>query len=790
MPIRPIFAKKRRSAAAILLFALLLSACSRDAGRVAPRRDYAPLVAKLQACIEYQMQDKSVPGLSIALVDDQDVVWARGFGVADRDKNIPATAQTVYRIASVSKLFTDLAVMQLVERGELDLDVPIQNYLPDFRPENPFGKPQTLRQLLSHHSGLVREPPVGSYFDPSEPPLQQVVASLNRTQIVYEPETRTKYSNAAITLLGWLLQQRSGQPYSDYIAAHVLQPAGLRHSSFVPTEEILQKLSQGYLWTYDGRMFAAPHFEYGIGPAANLYAPMTDLAQFLKVLFHDGRGPGGQVVQPETLQRMWRPQFTGGNSGFGLGFYVTEYRGFKRIGHTGAVHGYSTEFIALPELKFGLAMCANKDGAYSMLRRISLYAFDLAIARRGGAPLPDFRRTDPVAPEVARRLAGKFSDGERNLELVERDGELYAWYGGVRARVRARGDTLITDDVLAYGTEIVPQAPDHVLVNGRGFHRLPDVCPPPPPPRWHDLIGEYGWDHNTQYILEKDGRLYSLIEWFFLYPLTELRPDVFAFPDYGLYQGEELHFRRDAAGRVTRVVTAGVPFARREVGTEAGQVFRIRPQKPVPELRRIALAASPPPQPDTLLQPNLVDLAKLEPTLKFDIRYATTNNFVGAKFYEQPRAFLQRPAAEALVRVQRRLRQQGFGLLIHDAYRPWYVTKMFWDATPDSLKRFVADPAKGSIHNRGAAVDLTLFDLATGKPVDMVSGYDEFSPRAYPAYPGGTSRQRWHRELLRRSMEAEGFRVYRWEWWHFNAKNARRYPVLNVRFEELETPDE
>jgi D-alanyl-D-alanine dipeptidase len=226
----------------------------------------------------------------------------------------------------------------------------------------------------------------------------------------------------------------------------------------------------------------------------------------------------------------------------------------------------------------------------------------------------------------------------------------------------------------------------------------------------------------------------------------------------------------------------GAWYVRRPV--EAG-TFRITPRRPVEELRVEALRATPPPQPDTLRPPDLVELQSLDPTIKYDIRYATTNNFMSAVFYSQQRAFLQRPAAEAVVRAHRRLAPLGYGLLIHDAYRPWYVTKMFWDATPDSLRHFVADPRAGSRHNRGAAVDLTLFDLKTGQPVEMPGGYDEFSPRSYPEYPGGTERQRWHRELLRRVMEAEGFRVYDFEWWHFDYRDWRRYPVLNKRFEEL-----
>ncbi len=743
---------------------------------------------KLESFIRYQIEDKHLPALSIAVVDGQEVLYAKGFGHADPEKKMPATPETVYRIASVSKLFTDIAVMQLVERGELALDAPITEYLPDFRPENPFGKPITLRQLMSHRAGLVREPPVGSYFDPTEPPLERVIASLKRTRLVYEPGSRTKYSNAAITLLGWLLQQKTGRYYADVIREAVLLPMGLERAGFVLTPDLRRRLATGFLWTYDGRFWPAPHFEYAIGPAANMYASMLDLAQFLKVLFRGGEGPNGRILRAETLQQMWQPQFVAPEqkSGYGLGFYVTEYKGYKRIGHTGAVHGYATEFIALPELKIGVAMSTTRDVANSVLRQISLYAFDLLIAQKQGRPLPDWRRTHPVDPQRARRLDGTYRNQDgRYLELVERDGELYAWRGSLRVRVRARGDTLIFDDVLSHGGWLVPQPDGSLKYHNGVYTRLPDRKPAPAPERWRALIGEYGWDHNTLYILEKRGRLHALIEWFFLYPLQEVGPDSFAFPDYGLYHGEHVVFRRDAQGQVTAAVAAGVEFRRRAVGAEAGETFRIVPVKPVAELRRAAAKARPPQQQGNFLKPDLVELRSLDPTIRYDIRYATTNNFMGAKFYDQARAFLQRPAAEALVRVHRKLKERGYGLLIHDAYRPWYVTKMFWDATPDSLKQFVADPSQGSIHNRGAAVDLTLYDLQTGMPVEMVSGYDEFSPRAFPDYPGSTSLQRWYRELLRDAMEAEGFRVYRWEWWHFNYRDAAKYPILNVRFEEI-----
>ena len=226
-------------------------------------------------------------------------------------------------------------------------------------------------------------------------------------------------------------------------------------------------------------------------------------------------------------------------------------------------------------------------------------------------------------------------------------------------------------------------------------------------------------------------------------------------------------------------------FQRRAVGPREGTAFKIKPVRPVDEIRREALAAQPPLEPGEFLEPHLVELTTLDPTIKLDIRYASTNNFMGTVLYRQARAFLQRPAAQALVRAHRSLNRQGYGLLIHDAYRPWYVTKMFWDATPEDKKIFVANPAHGSRHNRGVAVDLTLYVLKTSRPVRMVGGYDEFSERSYPDYPGGTSLRRWHRELLRRAMEEQGFQVYEFEWWHFDYKDWSKYPIMNIAFESI-----
>jgi D-alanyl-D-alanine dipeptidase len=194
---------------------------------------------------------------------------------------------------------------------------------------------------------------------------------------------------------------------------------------------------------------------------------------------------------------------------------------------------------------------------------------------------------------------------------------------------------------------------------------------------------------------------------------------------------------------------------------------------------------TPPHEQGPFRKPELVELIKLDPTIHLDIRYATANNFLGRPVYTEARAFMQRPAAEALARANRTLHKQGYGLVIHDGYRPWAVTKIFWDATPEDKKIFVADPAQGSRHNRGCAVDLSMFDLKTGQTVEMPSGYDEMSERSHINYAGGSAESRRLRETLRAAMEAEGFAVYEPEWWHYDYKDWKAYPILNIPFAEI-----
>jgi len=247
-----------------------------------------------------------------------------------------------------------------------------------------------------------------------------------------------------------------------------------------------------------------------------------------------------------------------------------------------------------------------------------------------------------------------------------------------------------------------------------------------------------------------------------------------------------LAFKQRKTEPIWEIFTQVGPYHRLPYSVPGGNIKVVKPTRSLEEIRTEALAARPPEEKGPYRNSDLVELAKLDPAIHLDIRYATANDFLGKAVYTQARAFLQRPAAEALVRALHRLQPYGYGLLIHDGYRPWYVTKIFWEATPQEGKIFVADPAQGSRHNRGCAVDLTLYDLRTDEPVEMTGLYDEMSPRSFPNYPGGTSLERWHRDLLRWAMESEGFTVYENEWWHFDYKDWREYAIGNVPFEKLD----
>jgi D-alanyl-D-alanine dipeptidase len=329
--------------------------------------------------------------------------------------------------------------------------------------------------------------------------------------------------------------------------------------------------------------------------------------------------------------------------------------------------------------------------------------------------------------------------------------------------------------------QILAQSPSTPALSIEPGSKPPDVST-----AWKQLVGIYGQAKEPSVvILERDNVLFWRLadgnEW----PVSQVDATRYSVSPAKPVAPQAFVVRPDSTGAITALRLQGQEYVRTDAGSDPTHFYHVTPVRPLSEIRAEALRASPPAEPGPFREPDLVELVSLDPAFHLDIRYAQSDNFLSTPSYTEARAFMQRPAAEALLRALNKVIPLGYGFLVHDAYRPWYVTKIFWDATPPAGHDFVADPQKGSKHNRGCAVDITLYDLATGKPVEMPGLYDEMSPRSFPNFPGGTSLQRWHRELLRHAIESEGFTVDGNEWWHYDYKDWKHYPIMNVPFEKL-----
>ena len=493
-------------AAATLSLSLAPASCAPDpAPGVTPRPSYADVAAALETMIERERDQKGLAAMSIALVDDEGVAWAAGFG--EQSPGVPATASTVYRVGSVSKLFTDIAVMQLAERGEIDIDAPVRSYLPDFAPDNRSGTAITLRQLMSHRAGLIREPPSGNYFDDSGTDLAATIASLNGLPLIYEPEARIKYSNAGIAVVGYVLEVTRGEPFADYVKRAVIDPIGMRTSAFSREPDLADDLARAYMWGFDRPDFDAPGFDLGMAPAGSMYSTVLDLARFMEVMFQ--RGARLLSAEPTLRRHVGTPVFSrprpwtpcGSRSsrihadGYGLGFAVQERFGERWLGHGGAIYGFSTQLAFLPGSRLGVVVVSAVDGTNTVTSRVADAALELMLAARSGEPLPTgpTRPTTPLDPALVLELQGTYGDGDDALELDARDGRLFMTpaRGGATTELRARGDTLIVDDRLAFGDRFLWRAggaaattallPLRPRPRRRTRHTAPPPAPRPPP---------------------------------------------------------------------------------------------------------------------------------------------------------------------------------------------------------------------------------------------------------------------------------------------------------------------
>ena len=708
--------------------------------------------AAIDAAAAAEVEDKQLPSLVVAVAGRDGLLWSKAYGFEDAAKTRPASVDSIYRVGSITETLTGLLVKELAAAGRLDLDKPVSTYLAGFKPTNPFGGAVTLRELLAHTSGLVSQPPVGSSLANDEPGLAATVDSLNRTTLVAAPGTTAKHSDAGLAVAARTLEVVTDRSYDDLVRERLLSPRGMRSSALSHSQ--VSNLVYAEVAPFDSTRFAAPVFDFGAGPAGGLYTSARDLAQLTSTLL------AGKAL---------------------AGFAAATAGGWQTLECAGQVYGFSSYVSLVPDHGLAVFVLASLDGSPSP-GRLARYATKVLAATEESRALPGWPRSVAFGPR-AREAAGVFRHGQDSLMLRVVGGRLYLEAPTVAAEVRRAGDALVLDDTGTYSTELhISADSSRVVLFGNTYERTSATRPPPASRAIQDVVGDYGWPYAHIRVYERDGHAYARTSWSTYQPLEAAGRDRWALPrDGGPFRLETIRFQRDARGRVNAADLSGVVLPRRDFGAEAVEALR-KSMRPIASLRAEALAAQPPAEPGPKRVSELTELTPRMAGVRLDVRYATSNNFLHTPVYTQGRAFLQRPAADAVRQVAADLAPKGFGLTIHDAYRPWFVTRMFWDATPDYNHIFVADPSQGSRHNRGAAVDLTLHELKSGKIVIMPGGYDEMSSRSYPLYIGGTSLQRWRRDVLREAMEARGFTVYEAEWWHFDFNGWQDFPISNLEF--------
>jgi CubicO group peptidase (beta-lactamase class C family) len=382
-------------------------------------------IGLLSAWIESQMAYSGLPGLSIGIVHDQQLVWAAGFGRAGLEPARPATPDTLYRIASITKLFTSTAVMQLRDAGKLRLDDPLVQYLPWFRigGAHAEGPDPTIRHLLTHTAGLPREAGFAYWTDGEFPTSEQIRQRLAAQQAALPTETVWKYSNLGLTLAGEVVAAVAGQGYAEYVADHILEPLGMRRTWVATPPADHPDLATGYARRLPaGGRAAAPFTDgRGITPAANMTTCVSDLARFAMLQFRDGPAGGTQILRGSTLREMQRVHWLEPDweAGWGLGFRIMRTRGKTYVGHGGALRGYRTIVHLCPADRIGVIVLTNADDGNPLLFAEKAFQWVApAILKLVTPPAP-------VAPPAGwERYAGRYRSPWADVQVLVVDGRL------------------------------------------------------------------------------------------------------------------------------------------------------------------------------------------------------------------------------------------------------------------------------------------------------------------------------------------------------------------------------
>lgn len=668
-------------------------------------------------------EQNNIPGIAFGIVGNGRLLYAGGTGYSNLDKKIKVSPSSVYRIASMTKSFTAMAILMLRDAGKLNLDDPVSRFIPEMKNTPPLSSDSrqiTIRDLLSHTAGFPEDNPW------ADRQLQRTDEELIRfmakgVSLSTPPGTGYEYSNLGFALLGNIVTKASGSHYIDFINQHIFQPLGMQHTYWEYTDVPADLLTHGYRrvngeWREEEMLHSGAY-----GAMGGLLTSIEDFSRYMNLhlaAWPASSQPDNGILKRSSLREMHTPGNISGffpaattaagepcprvNSyNFGLG-WSKDCEGKEQITHSGGLPGFGTHWAILPAYGIGIVSFSNLT--YAANSALNSRLLDTLIALAGLQPRQ-------IAPSAILR--------QRKDELVKL---LPDWR-------KAPASGIFSENFFSdYFVDSLRKEAISL------FNRAGRIL----------LIGEMIPDNQLRGRFEIEGEKATLQIRFTLSP--------------------------ENPALIQQYSIRELPKA----STGATGKYGLTPIAS-PEAYRALVAKDP--------RQELVDLEKHIPGIVLDVRYATSDNLMKRPVYATAAAFMRRPAADALKSIQQELNKKGYGLKIYDGYRPYDVTVIFYEQFHDTT--FVASPYTGSRHNRGCAVDLTLIDLKTGKELAMPTAYDSFTPRAHSAFASLPAPIRKNRVLLQEVMLKHGFVIYPDEWWHFDFGGWQQYPILNIPFEML-----
>jgi len=382
-------------------------------------------IGLLEAWLDSQLAYRGWPGLSIGILHDQELIWARGFGQASLERAEAATPDTLYRIASITKLFTSTAIMQLRDAGKLRLDDRLTDHLGWFKigQSHPDAPPITIEHLLTHTAGLPRELGFPYWTDSNFPTAEDARRRLPEQSTALPTETSWKYSNLGLALAGEVVATVAGQPFDQYVSERVLKPLGMARTFVTTPPKDAPGLATGYTRRLPTGARTETPFTDGrwITPAANMTTSVTDLARFAMLQFRDGAAGGAQILRGSTLREMHRPHWVEPDwvAGWGLGFRLMREGGRTLVGHGGRLRGYRTQLQLCPAERIGVIVMINAEDGEPLVIASRFFEWVApAIARATAPPTKD------GLPAGWERYVGKYRSPGADTQVLVLDGAL------------------------------------------------------------------------------------------------------------------------------------------------------------------------------------------------------------------------------------------------------------------------------------------------------------------------------------------------------------------------------